>query len=134
VAVLRLLTTAGAVIALDRIGDFLRDNLPGDNAQRFVRAFQKAYDAVYNGLREDQEAHIEYHSPAGEIVRLGRLNLDPNVHTWVLDGQSKHTGEWCRVFAPVSAAHLVLRVVTVEEGEPERRRIGFTVTEEETGP
>ncbi len=113
----------------------MRNNpLSGAHAQAFARDFQRSYDAAYDGLREDQELHIEYHSPAGEILRLGRLNLDPSANVWVLDGQSKHTGEWCRVFAPVSAAHLVMRVVTIEEGEPERKRIGFNITREEANP
>lgn len=60
---------------------------------------------------------------------MARLNFDPNADAWLIDGQSKHTGEWGRVFAPVSAVHMVLRVVTVE-GEPERKKMGFTVTEE----
>ena len=119
---------------MDRIGEFLRNNpLSSTDAQTFARAFQKSYDAAYGGLEENQELHIEYHSPAGEIVRLGRMNLDPNANTWLLDGESKNTGQWCRVFAPVSATHLVLRVVTVEEGEPERKRVGFTVTKGEAG-
>ena len=119
---------------MDRIGEFVRGNLPGANAMQFVRAFQKAYDAAYGGLGADQELHLEYHSPAGEIIRVARLNFDPNVDAWLIDGQSKNTGDWGRVFAPVRTVHLMLRVVTVEEGEqPERRRIGFTVAGDETG-
>lgn len=120
---------------MDNIMEFLKNNSISGiiGAQTFVSALQRAYDAAYSGLKENQELHIEYHSPVGEVMRLDRLNLDPNVNAWLLDGQSKHTGEWCRVFVPVSAAHLVLRLVTVAEGEPERKRIGFTVTKEESG-
>lgn len=118
---------------MDSIWEFLADNpLMSSNSQRVVDALQRAYEAAYNGLKEDQELHVEHHTPAGEILRLGRLKLDPNVNAWLLDGQSKHTGEWCRVFVPVSATHIVMRLVTVEEGgEPERKKIGFNVSEEE---
>ena len=117
-------------MGLGRIVEVLRGNLPRASAMQFARAFQRAYDAAYGGLGADQELHMEYHSPTGEVFRVVRLNFDPNADAWLMDGQSKHTGEWGRVFAPVGAVHLVLRVVTVEEGEPERKKIGFSVTEE----
>ena len=118
---------------MDRLGDFLKDNLPESNAQRVVRALQKAYDGAYSGLGADQELHLEYHSPAGEVFRVRRMVLDPSADAWLIDGRSKHTGEWSRVFAPINVVHVVLRVVTIREGEqPERKRIGFTISENET--
>jgi hypothetical protein len=114
-------------MTLARVVEILRGNLPGASAQQFAYAFQRAYNAAYYGLRADQELHLEYHSSAGEMIRVFSLNFDPNADAWLIDGQSSRDESLCRVFAPVSAVHLVLRMVTVE-GEPERRRIGFTVT------
>lgn len=116
---------------MDSIGDFVRNNLPASNAERMVQALQRAYEAAYNGLAQNQELHLEYHSPAGEVMRISRLTLDVKADAWLLDGQSENTGEWGRVFAPANTTHIMMRLVTVE-GEPERRPVGFTVDDERT--
>ena len=71
----------------------MRNNLPVSNAERMVQALQRAYEAAYNGLAQDQELHLEYRSPAGEVVRISRFTLDVKAHAWLLDSQSKNTGE-----------------------------------------
>lgn len=52
-------------MGLGRIVEVVSGNLPRASAMQFVRAFQKAYDAAYGGLRADQELHMEYHARRG---------------------------------------------------------------------
>lgn len=78
---------------MGRIGEFVRGNLPGASAMQLVRAFQKACDA-YSGLGADQELYLEYHSPAGEVFRVARLNFDPTQMPGSLTVKADTQGNW----------------------------------------
>ena len=89
---------------------------------------KKREAAILADLDDNEALFVEYHSPAGAVVRIRDIGyyLDSD-NALVLAGWDLHTGHECQIIASPLTVQLVFRVVKIEEDEAilERRPIGF---------
>ena len=84
--------------------------------------------AILADMDENEALVIEYHSPAGTVVRIRDIGYyQDSDNTLVLGGWDRLTGDECQIIASPATIHLVFRVIKIEEDEArlERRQLGF---------
>jgi hypothetical protein len=83
-------------------------------------------------LEEQEETYdlsVELHTPAGTKIRIGNIAYYPDTNDALrVEGDDvSNPDEHCIAIVPVQSFVAVFRMRKVEEGEPERNRIGFRV-------
>jgi len=79
-------------------------------------------------MDENEALVMEYHSPAGTVVRIRDIGYyQDSDNALVLGGWDRITGDECQIIASPATIHLVFRVIKIEEDEArlERRQLGF---------
>ncbi len=87
---------------------------------------------IEKNLEEREETYdlaVELHTPAGTKIRIGTIWYYPDTNDALrVEGDDvSNPDEHCIAIVPVQSFLVVFRMRKVEEGEPERNRIGFRI-------
>ncbi len=106
-------------------------NLP--DAETFRERMKKRESNILSDLDDNEVLIVEYHAPTGMVVRLRDVGYYEDYDdALLLVGVDADTGDECQILASTNAVQMVFRVVKIEDGRGDRKRIGFFVAETET--
>lgn len=87
--------------------------------------------AILGDLNENEDLLVEYLTPTGRIIRIRDIGYYRDIDDLLLlVGNDLVSGDECQVIAPVQIVQMVFSIITVKDGPPERRRIGFRIEED----
>lgn len=100
----------------------------GSLAADYFRVIERRYKEFQSAAKENQIAVMRYYTPRGEEIRVVNVSRHKGEETLLFEGVDQ-SDNYCDVVVQPQSAQIILRLLTLQEPEPERKPIGFQVFE-----